>query len=69
MPKFIGLRALDRGEETYAIVNIDKIACYDAMSRVLYLDNDNRLKLNAESAEKIFNILKENEYKLQGVEE
>ena len=75
MSKFIGLKRLYtdpydfNGIETSVIVNIDNIEYLEVETDRLRMNNGDVINLNSNSTKFLLEILMENEYKLQGVEE
>ena len=75
MSKFIGLKRLytdlydSDGIETSVIVNLDNIEYLEVETDRLRMNNGDVINLNSNSTKFLLEILMENEYKLQGVEE
>lgn len=66
MSKFIGLVTYNN---TRVIVNINSISSLNVGDGIVHFDNGEVVTLNNNSIKFLVEILMENEYKLQGVEE
>lgn len=66
MPKFIGLVTYNNA---CVIVNINSISSLNVADGIVHFDNGEVVTLNNNSTKFLVEILMENEYKLQGVEE
>lgn len=78
MSKFIGLKRTASGwsgdgtpcvMETSVIVNLDSIEYLEVETESIRLKDGKEINLNTNSTKFLLEILMENEYKLQGVEE
>ena len=67
MPKFIGLKT--KGDQESVIINVDSVNLLLVENRNVVMNDGFVLELNENSTKFLLEILMENEYKLQGVEE
>lgn len=67
MPKFIGLKT--KGDTESVIINVDSVNLLLVKNCTVVTNDGSVLELNENSTKFLLEILMENEYKLQGVEE
>lgn len=67
MSKFIGLKT--KGDQESVIINVDSVDVLSVENRKVLMKNGFVIDLNENSTKYLLEILMENEYKLQGVEE